>query len=262
MSQREILLIDDDEELGDLLTDFLRREGFDLQVAHTANQGLERVRASHPQLVLLDLMLPDRDGFEVLHELRRGGGPPVIMLTAKGEEVDRIVGLEMGADDYLPKPFNPRELSARIKAVLRRTGSRPPSLETTAREDPARVGAGQDGAGRNAADRGDSPPPEEMWQGPLMLDVPGHRTVLEGREVELTTVEFALLCALVRDAGRVLSRDTLMDRVRGRDFESFDRSIDVHISHLRQKLGDDAAHPRFIRTVRSVGYQFIAQSGR
>ena len=256
MSQRDILLIDDDQELGDLLTDFLRREGFELQVAHTANQGLERVRASHPQLVLLDLMLPDRDGFEVLHELRRGGGPPVIMLTAKGEEVDRIVGLEMGADDYLPKPFNPRELSARIKAVLRRTESPertvPPerTLETAARETPA-----GDSAARQET------PAEEIRQGPLMLDVSGHRTVLEGREVELTTVEFALLCALARDAGRVLSRDTLMDRVRGRDFESYDRSIDVHISHLRQKLGDNASHPRFIRTVRSVGYQFIAQSG-
>ncbi|MEE8436039.1 MAG: response regulator transcription factor [bacterium] len=246
MSQREILLIDDDEELGELLTDFLRREGFDLQVAHTANQGLERVRASHPEMVLLDLMLPDRDGFEVLHELRRGGGPPVIMLTAKGEEVDRIVGLEMGADDYLPKPFNPRELSARIKAVLRRTEMPRRPLEPVARE----------GAVREAA-----PPLEEIRQGPLILDVSGHRTVLEGREVELTTVEFALLCALVQDAGRVLSRDTLMDRVRGRDFESFDRSIDVHISHLRQKLGDNASHPRFIRTVRSVGYQFVTQPG-
>ena len=255
MSQREILLIDDDEELGDLLTDFLRREGFELQVAHTANQGLERVRASHPQLVLLDLMLPDRDGFEVLRELRRGGGPPVIMLTAKGEEVDRIVGLEMGADDYLPKPFNPRELSARIKAVLRRTEPPERSLETAAQE----TAAGDSAAGDSAARQ--ETPAEEIRQGSLMLDVSGHRTVLEGREVELTTVEFALLCALARDAGRVLSRDTLMDRVRGRDFESYDRSIDVHISHLRQKLGDNASHPRFIRTVRSVGYQFIAQSG-
>lgn len=255
MSQRDILLIDDDQELGDLLTDFLRREGFELQVAHTANQGLERVRASHPQLVLLDLMLPDRDGFEVLRELRRGGGPPVIMLTAKGEEVDRIVGLEMGADDYLPKPFNPRELSARIKAVLRRTEPPERSLETAAQE----TAAGDSAAGDSAARQ--ETPAEEIRQGPLMLDVSGHRTVLEGREVELTTVEFALLCALARDAGRVLSRDTLMDRVRGRDFESYDRSIDVHISHLRQKLGDNASHPRFIRTVRSVGYQFIAQSG-
>ena len=274
MSQRDILLIDDDQELGDLLTDFLRREGFELQVAHTANQGLERVRASHPQLVLLDLMLPDRDGFEVLRELRRGGGPPVIMLTAKGEEVDRIVGLEMGADDYLPKPFNPRELSARIKAVLRRTESpertEPPErTETPERTEPPErtvppgrtleTAAGDSAAGDSAARQ--ETPAEEIRQGPLMLDVSGHRTVLEGREVELTTVEFALLCALARDAGRVLSRDTLMDRVRGRDFESYDRSIDVHISHLRQKLGDNASHPRFIRTVRSVGYQFIAQSG-
>ena len=262
MSQRDILLIDDDQELGDLLTDFLRREGFELQVAHTANQGLERVRASHPQLVLLDLMLPDRDGFEVLRELRRGGGPPVIMLTAKGEEVDRIVGLEMGADDYLPKPFNPRELSARIKAVLRRTESPERTVPPGRTEPPGRTletAAGDSAAGDSAARQ--ETPAEEIRQGLLMLDVSGHRTVLEGREVELTTVEFALLCALARDAGRVLSRDTLMDRVRGRDFESYDRSIDVHISHLRQKLGDNASHPRFIRTVRSVGYQFIAQSG-
>lgn len=245
MSQREILLIDDDEELGELLTDFLRREGFGLQVALTATDGLRRLRASNPAMVLLDLMLPDMDGFEVLHELRRGGGPPVIMLTAKGEEVDRIVGLEMGADDYLPKPFNPRELSARIKAVLRRSG-----------DTAARVAAGAAGASGD-----DGHPPEEIRQGPLILDVSGHRTLLDGREVELTTVEFALLCALARHAGRVLSRDALMDQVRGRDFESFDRSIDVHISHLRQKLGDSAGHPRFIRTVRSVGYQFMAQPG-
>ena len=235
MSQREILLIDDDEELGELLTDFLRREGFNLQVAHTANHGLEMIRASHPEMVLLDLMLPDRDGFEVLRELRRGGGPPVIMLTAKGEEVDRIVGLEMGADDYLPKPFNPRELSARIKAVLRRTELPRHSVEGAVRDD--------------------APPRGEIRQGSLILDVSGHRTVLEGREVELTTVEFALLCALVQQAGRVLSRDTLMDRVRGRDFESYDRSIDVHVSNVRQALVNCGPQgDGLIQTVRGVGY--------
>jgi DNA-binding response OmpR family regulator len=157
---------------------------------------------------------------------------PVIMLTAKGDDVDRIVGLELGADDYLPKPFNPRELIARIKAVLRRSGS--------------------------AADEAGEAP-RLLVRGPLTIDLEGYRATLDGAALELTTIEFALLRELAHAAGRALTREMLLDRVRGREFELFDRSIDVHISHLRQKLGDDPQRPRFIRTVRSVGYMFIAE---
>ena len=228
---RAILLIDDDRELGDLLRDYLAREGFRLEVAADGPAGLERARTGAHSLVLLDVMLPGLDGFEVLRELRRGSAVPVIMLTARGEDVDRIVGLELGADDYLPKPFNPREMAARVKAVLRRAGS--------------------------AAPPATAPEPEGLDFGPLRLDLAGHRAQLAGADLELTPIEFALLRELSRGAGRVLSRDTLLDRVRGREFELFDRSIDVHISHLRQKLGDDPRRPRWIRTVRSVGYVFI-----
>lgn len=234
MSADAVLLIDDDEELGQLLSDFLTQEGFALTVAHTAGQGLRQARSGSFALVLLDLMLPDRNGFDVLRELREEGVLPVIMLTAKGEDVDRIVGLELGADDYLPKPFNPRELSARIKAVLRRQA-------------------------RAAQPPGDPEPQDRIVRGDLVLDPVGYRAFLQGRELDLTVIEFSLLRELAQSAGQVLSRESLLNRVRGRDFEAFDRSIDVHISHLRQKLGDDPQQPRFIRTVRSVGYQFIGE---
>lgn len=230
---KTLLLVDDDTELAQLLTDYLGREGYDLQAVHDGAAGLAAAEGHDPALVLLDIMLPDLDGFEVLRRLRGFSTVPVIMLTAKGDEVDRIVGLELGADDYLPKPFNPRELTARIKAVLRRAGER---------------AATPDGAAAAG---------ELLRVGELTVDAPGHRAMLGTTPLALTAIEFALLRELVAAAGRVLSRDTLLDRVRGREFESFDRSIDVHISHLRQKLGDDPREPRFIRTVRSVGYQFI-----
>ena len=236
---KPILLIDDDAELGNLLEDYLGREGFRLEVAGDGTEGLARARSGAYSLVLLDIMLPGLDGFEVIKELRRGSYVPVIMLTARGDEVDRIVGLELGADDYLPKPFNPRELTARIKAVLRRAERKPEASDT---------------------------PPYEA-QGSKMLrfaelsiDLEAYQARLGESELPLTAIEFALLRELALAAGRVLSRDTLLDRVRGREFDLFDRSIDVHISHLRQKLGDDPRAPRFIRTVRSVGYMFIRGS--
>jgi two-component system response regulator CpxR len=236
MPQKSLLLIDDDEELGALLGDYLGREGYRVRVAANGGEGLGEARAGGHALVLLDIMLPDMDGFEILRELRKSSSLPVIMLTAKGEEVERIVGLELGADDYLPKPFNPRELVARIKAVLRRSeGPRP--APPTAEEAPRCVEAGA-----------------------LTMELESYRALLEGRELALTTIEFALLRELVLAAGRVLSRETLLDRVRGREFDAFDRSIDVHISNLRQKLGDDAKKPRFIKTVRSVGYTFVAEN--
>jgi len=233
---RTILVVDDDGELAALLADYLGREGFAVQHVADGVAGLAQAAAGGCCLVLLDVMLPGRDGIEVLRELRRTSAVPVIMLTAKGEEVDRIVGLELGADDYLPKPFNPRELVARIKAVLRRS--------------PPGTGSEEAGAG-----------PPLLVRGGLVLDLQGYRATLDGAELALTTIEFALLRELAQAAGRALSREALLDRVRGREFDLFDRSIDVHISHLRQKLGDDPQHPRFIRTVRSVGYLFIAVAG-
>lgn len=227
-----ILLIDDDAELGALLSDYLRREGFRLRVAANGDEGLALASSEEFRLVLLDIMLPGLDGFEVLRSLRKTSELPVIMLTARGEDVDRIVGLEMGADDYLPKPFNARELVARIRAVLRRMHAAPQAEAQP--EEPSQISVGE-----------------------LIVDLAGYRAILGGRELPLTTIEFAMLRELMRARGRVLSRDALLDRVRGREFELFDRSIDVHISHLRQKLGDDPHNPRYIKTVRLVGYMFI-----
>ena len=232
--ERTVLVVEDDTELSALLADYLGREGFSVRIAPDGNAGLAQAAAGACCLVLLDIMLPGRDGIEVLRELRRTSSVPVIMLTAKGDDVDRIVGLELGADDYLPKPFNPRELIARIKAVLRRSGAAPEE-------------AGE--------------APRLLVRGPLVIDLEGYRATLNGSPLELTAIEFALLRELAHSAGRALTRETLLDRVRGREFELFDRSIDVHISHLRQKLGDDPQQPRYIRTVRSVGYMFIAEGG-
>ncbi|HKI98694.1 MAG TPA: response regulator transcription factor [bacterium] len=233
VASRTILVIEDDAELSALLADYLGHEGFVVRHAPDGEVGLEQALTGSYCLVLLDIMLPGRDGIEVLRELRRSSPVPVIMLTAKGDDVDRIVGLELGADDYLPKPFNPRELVARIKAVLRRAGAAPA-------EDVAEA-------------------PRQLERGELLIDLEGYRASLQGKELPLTVIEFALLRELAQSPGRALSRETLLDRVRGRDFDLFDRSIDVHVSHLRQKLGDDPQHPRFIRTVRSIGYMFIGE---
>ena len=237
---RAILVVEDDRELAELLTDYLGREGYAVRVAADGKLGLELAASGDFALALLDIMLPGIDGIELLRALRRTSALPVIMLTAKGDDVDRIVGLELGADDYLPKPFNPRELAARIKAVLRR-----------APDPPAAAPAGP--AGPNAK--------RMLVRGALEMDLEGYIARLDGNPLALTTLEFSLLRELASAPGRALSRETLLDRVRGRDFELFDRSIDVHISHLRQKLGDDPAQPRFIRTVRSVGYLFIGDDG-
>lgn len=218
-----ILVIDDDVELCSLLTEFLRSQGFEVSCAHDGKRGLEEALRAGPDLVVLDVMLPGIDGFEVLRRLRPLSRMPVLMLTARGEDVDRIVGLELGADDYLPKPFNPRELSARIRAILRRLEPRPPSTE--ARLDVAGV----------------------------VLDPASREVFRHGKRVDLTTFEFDVLEQLMRAAGRVLSRDALMESLYQRKATPFDRSIDMHISHLRKKLeaGDD-----LIKTVRGVGYQF------
>ena len=216
--------MDDDSELCSLLKEFLTREGFTVHCEHDGNRGLASAQEPGVGLVVLDVMLPGIDGFEILRRLRDKSHVPVIMLTARGEDIDRIVGLELGADDYLPKPFNPRELAARIRAILRRYEPRPGSPQA------ARIDVNG-----------------------VSLD-PGTRQVTSsGKRVELTTFEFDILEMLMRAAGRVLSRDALMENFYNRKATPFDRSIDMHISHLRKKLdrGDD-----LIKTIRGVGYQF------
>jgi two-component system response regulator CpxR len=222
-----ILLIDDDVELCALLDELLSREGFEVKMEHDGERGLERAQAGGFDLIVLDVMLPRLDGFEVLRRLRQSSVVPVLMLTARGEDVDRIVGLELGADDYLPKPFNPRELTARIRAILRRMESKP------------------------AAD------PRRIEVNGVLLD-PGSREVFkDGARVETTTYEFDILETLMRSAGHVVSRDELMESLYNRKATPFDRSIDMHISHLRRKLEADRT---LFKTVRGVGYQFCRSS--
>ncbi len=218
-----ILLVDDDTELTSLLSEFLRREGFTVETEHEGNRGLAHACETGIDLLVLDVMLPGLDGFEILKRLRVRSRVPVMMLTARGDDVDRIVGLELGADDYLPKPFNPRELVARIRAVLRRYEPRTAPL-----------------GGR-------------VEVGGVWLD-PGTREVTAGgKPVDLTTFEFDILELLMRNAGRVLSRDSLMENFYNRKATPFDRSIDMHISHLRKKLDNGDS---LIKTIRGVGYQF------
>jgi two-component system response regulator CpxR len=225
-----ILVIDDDVELCELLTDYLTPEGFQVETVHDGVQGAVRALSGEPALVILDVMLPGMSGFDVLRRIRAGSSVPVLMLTARGDDVDRIVGLEMGADDYLPKPFNARELVARIRAIQRRV-------------EPAR--AREVGGAKLRLTVGD-----------VQLD-PGTRVVLQrGHPVDLTSVEFTLLEALLRAAGQVLTREDLSKEVLGRPLSPYDRSIDVHISSLRRKLGHQLADVERIKTVRGTGYVY------
>jgi len=222
-----VLLIDDDAKLARLLSEYLGNQGFSVAHAGDGPRGLAMLQSGGYDAVLLDLTLPGMDGLSVCREIRKAGQSlPVVMLTARREEADRVVGLELGADDYLPKPFGPRELLARLRAVLRR-----------ARRD------------------GDAP----LRQGILALDPLAREVTLGGHSVRLTTFEFELLRLLMLEAGHVLSRDRILDRLKGKEFESFDRSIDVHVSRLRQKLGDSYRQPRFIKTIRGVGYLLAAE---
>lgn len=229
-----ILVIDDDVELCGLVGEYLQPEGFHVEPVYDGKQGLERALSGEHLLVVLDVMLPSMNGFEVLRRMRHTSRVPVLLLTARGEDVDRIVGLEIGADDYLPKPFNPRELVARIRAILRRT-------RATGKADSATGG---------------------LQVGDIELD-PATRTVLQrGNPVELTSVEFNLLHVLLQEAGQVVSRERLVDAVLGRKFSPFDRSIDMHVSKVRKKLGDGDGGSDYIKTVRSVGYIFTRPSGK
>jgi two-component system, OmpR family, response regulator CpxR len=218
-----ILLVDDDVELCALLSEFLKREGFAVECVNDGPSGLERAMQTGVDLVVLDVMLPGLDGFEILRRLRASSRVPVIMLTARGEDVDRIIGLEIGADDYLAKPFNPRELAARIRAILRRYEARPAAS-----------------------------PSSRIEVNGIGLDPASREVFSNGKHIELTTFEFDILEMLMRSAGRVLSRDALMENFYNRKATPFDRSIDMHISHLRKKLerGDS-----IIKTIRGVGYQ-------
>jgi DNA-binding response OmpR family regulator len=224
-----LLIIDDDRKLCRLLKEYLEPMGYEVEAAHTGPEGLERALAGDHRAVLLDVMLPGMDGFEVLKHLRRQSEVPVLMLTARGEEADRIVGLEIGADDYLPKTFSPRELLARLRAVTRRA---------TRAGDPAE-------------------PDPEIVVGALRINLGARTAVFGDQPLVLTPVEFDLLASLARSRGRVRSREQLLEDIADRNYDVFDRSIDVHISALRKKLGDDPKNPRFIRTVRAAGYLLI-----
>ena len=230
-AQTRVLVIDDDKKLCRLIADYLSPMGYEVAVVHNGPDGVESALAEPWHAVILDVMLPGLDGFEVLKRIRRQSNVPVLMLTARGEEADRIVGLEIGADDYLPKTFSTRELLARLRAVTRRSTRPTPNADNEA--------------------------PPELVVGQLRVNTGTHVAILGDQPLDLTPVEFALLASLARSRGRVKSREQLLEEIRDRHFDVFDRSIDVHISALRKKLGDDPKEPRFIRTVRSAGYMLI-----
>jgi DNA-binding response OmpR family regulator len=232
-AKRTVLLIDDDVELGSLLTDYLSRYEFDCHCSHTGKAGLQQLRAAlsgkapekMPALVILDIMLPDTSGFELCKQIRREAALPLIMLSARGEVYDRIVGLELGADDYVPKPFEPRELLARMESVLRRHQPHVPEVLSFQR---LRV----------------HPLTEQVY--------------LDEQPLELTRTEYRCLLYLARNRQRILTRDLLLAELRGLDWELDNRSIDILISRLRRKLQDDPTHPRYIATIRGSGYRFVA----
>jgi two-component system phosphate regulon response regulator OmpR len=226
MAQR-ILLIDDDVALGGMVADYLAQAGYRVTTAATARDGEQRLKREVYDLLILDLMLPDADGLEVCRRIRQSSDLPILMLTARGDAMDRVVGLEIGADDYLPKPFEPRELLARVRAILRRKLS-------PAQRDLLRFGR-------------------------LEIDRGARRARLDGKDCMLTSHQFALLEALAGHAGRVMSRDALMDLLKGESAEAFDRSVDVHISRIRAAVEDDAKKPRRIITVRGAGYVFARE---
>src|SRR5499426_3343044 len=226
MAQR-ILLIDDDVSLGGMVADYLAEAGFRVTAATTAREGEQRLKRENFEVLILDLMLPDADGLELCRRIRQSSDIPILMLTARGDAMDRVVGLEVGADDYLPKPFEPRELLARLRAILRRKAG---------------------------------PMPRDVLRfGRLEIERGARRARLDGHDCMLTSHQFALLDALAGHAGRVMSRDALMDLLKGEAAEAFDRSVDVHISRIRAAIEDDPKKPRRIITVRGAGYVFARE---
>ena len=222
----KVLLVDDEKTLVKALKFNLEKEGFEVVEAFDGEEALKKAFEINPDIIILDLMLPGLDGFEVCREIRKKEEIPIIMLTAKGEDIDKVLGLELGADDYMTKPFNPRELLARIKAILRRS------------------------SGREAGVR------KQIRIGPLWIDLLQHRVRLKGQEVGLTAKEFALLSFLASNAGRVYSRDKLLEEIWGYDYFGDARTVDVHIRHLREKIEEDPGSPRLILTVWGTGYKF------
>jgi len=220
-----ILVVEDEPGIARLVQDYLERAGFAVVLAANAEEALAQARTKRPALVVLDLGLPDRDGLDVTRELRRRSDVPIVMLTARGDESDRIVGLELGADDYVVKPFSPKEVVARVRAVLRRSEGKAASVETVRALD-------------------------------VVIDVPRRRVLVGDRQVELTATEFALLETLAREPGRVFTRGQLLDAVHGVSFESYERAIDAHVKNLRRKIEPTPGSPRYIETVHGVGYRF------
>lgn len=223
----KILIIDDDLKLNTLLKEYLAKFGFETTSAIHPAEGLKLLKKDQPDLIVLDIMMPEMDGFEVCREIRKDYSIPIIMLTARGDVTDRVVGLELGADDYVPKPFEPRELVARIQTVLRR-------MHTDATTDKIKIGA-------------------------LELFPEKYVATIDGNPLDISALEFDLLLLFVKNKDRVLSRDQLMEKLHGMDLSVFDRSIDVLVSRLRQKLGDDPKCPSYIKTIRGLGYKFVGE---
>ncbi|MFH0846873.1 MAG: response regulator transcription factor [Chloroflexota bacterium] len=224
MANRRVLVVDDDSKTVELVKLYLNRDGYKVLTAGSGREALELARKARPDLIVLDLMLPEMDGLEVCRNLRDESDVPIIMLTARTTDEDKLAGLGLGADDYVTKPFSPRELAARVRTVLRRL-------------------PGEHG-------------PEEIRRGELTMNFPRREVSLAGRSLELTTVEFKLLAVLAKEPGRVFSREQLIQEALGYDFEGFNRTIDVHILNLRRKLEPDPRHPSYIKTVYGAGYKF------
>ncbi len=223
---KRILVVEDESRIARLVRDYLEHAGFEVLVAGDGEVALASARRSRPDLVVLDLGLPGRDGLDVARTLRQTSSVPIVMLTARGDEIDRVVGLELGADDYVVKPFSPKELVARVRAVLRRT-------------DAARAGGS-----------------EVLRVADVEVDVPRMRVSVGGRPVELTSTEFQLLAVLVREPGRVFTRGQLLDAVHGVAFDSYERAVDAHVKNIRRKLEPTPGRPRYLLTVHGVGYRF------
>jgi DNA-binding response OmpR family regulator len=228
--RKKVLIIDDDVELNELLSDFLAKYDFEVLTAVHPTEGLELLKKHKPHLIVLDIMLPEKDGFEVCKEIRETAKTPIIILSARGDLSDRLAGLELGADDYMPKPYEPRELVARIQSVLRRTenfNSMPESKILKAHD--------------------------------LIVDMNKASVTLAGHSLDLTTMEFEMLCLFMKHPGVTLSREQVVDKLRGIEWDSIDRTIDVLISRLRSKLKDDVKNPKFLKTIWGSGYRFVGE---
>lgn len=226
MAKHKLLIIDDDEKMNGLLQSYLAGFGFEVAACTHPSAGLQKIKINQPDVIILDVMLPDMDGFAVCREIRKEYAIPIVMLTARGDVTDRIVGLELGADDYLPKPFEPRELVARIQTILRRVSNQ-------------------------------YSPAASLKFNSLEIFPEKQQATLDGEAIDITTMEFQLLNLLAERKGRIVTRDQIMDSLKGIDWSAFDRSVDVAVSRLRQKLKDDPKAPRYIKTIWGTGYMFI-----